>query len=77
MRRKIFGAVLMAACLPIALQAADITVVKETPIAVGERISTTASFASDGQTRDSERKSRGLDIPTSTIGKPLRDKSHK
>lgn len=108
MKRKIFGALFMAACLPMALQAADVTVVKETPIAVGERISITASpetnriireetmkarqdktnrstsgksvyrsFASNSQTRDSERKSYGFDIPTSAICKSLRDESNK
>lgn len=58
MRRKIFGAVLMAACLPIALQAADITVVKETPIAVGERISTTASPETNRIIREETMKAR-------------------
>ena len=58
MKRKIFGALFMAACLPMALQAADVTVVKETPIAVGERISITASPETNRIVREETMKAR-------------------
>ena len=58
MRSKTFGTVLMTMCLPVALHAADVTVVKEMPIAVGERISTTASPEANRMIREETMKAR-------------------
>lgn len=58
MKRKLFGAVLMAMCLPLGLHAADVTVVKATPVAVGEHISTTASPETNRIIREATMKAR-------------------
>lgn len=58
MKNKVFGAVLLSASLPIVLYAADVTVVKEMPVAVGERISATASPDTNRLVREEMMKAR-------------------
>lgn len=58
MRRKIFGALLLALSMPIALQAEDIAVVKTVPVVVGERISATASPETNRIIREETMKAR-------------------
>ena len=58
MNKKILGAILTSLLIPGALQAADVTVVKEMPLAVGERISVTASPEVNRLVREETAKAR-------------------
>ena len=58
MNKKILGAILTSLLIPAALQAADVTVVKEVPLAVGERISITASPEVNRLVREETAKAR-------------------
>ena len=58
MNKKILGAILTSLLIPAALQAADVTVVKEMPLTVGERISVTASPEANRLVREETVKAR-------------------
>lgn len=58
MKTRVWGAIFAAICMPMTFQAADITVVKEIPVAVGERISSTASPETNRLIRGEMMKAR-------------------
>ena len=58
MKKRVWGAMFAALCIPMSFQAADITVMKEIPVAVGEKISNTASPEANRLIRGEMMKAR-------------------